>query len=103
MKTDVAFQRCISPDCGSTYGLKDVRVACQCGQLLDVAYDWDRLQPPAELKWFEGKWSSRHEPLAHSGVWRFRELLPFAPSELLVTIGEGQTLLQHAPAVGKYV
>ena len=78
-------------------------MACDCGQLLDVAYDWQRHQPPGDLRWFEGKWSRRHEPLAFSGVWRFRELLPFAPPEMLVTIGEGQTLLQRAPAVGKYV
>jgi threonine synthase len=103
IKTDFAFQRCISPACGASYGLDEVRVACDCGQLLDVVYDWERLRPPEDLKWFEGKWSRRHEPLALSGVWRFRELLPFAPAEMLVTIGEGQTLLQRAPAVGKYV
>ena len=102
-KTDLAFQRCISPDCGATYGLDDVRVACDCGRLLDVIYDWDRLKPPASLDWFETKWSRRHEPLSFSGVWRFRELLPFAPPEMAVTIGEGQTLLQHATFVGKYV
>src|SRR5215475_5667761 len=102
-KTDVAFQRCVSPDCGMTYALSEVRVACKCGQLLDVAYDWDRLEPPKALKWFENKWSRRNEPLCFSGVWRFRELLPFAPPEMAVTIGEGQTLLQLAPAVGKYV
>src|SRR5436190_13473303 len=102
-KTDLAYQRCVSPDCGASYGLDEVRVACDCGQLLDVAYDWQRLQPPGGLKWFEEKWSRRHDPLAFSGVWRFRELLPFAATEMLVTIGEGQTLLQRAPAVGKYV
>jgi len=80
-----------------------VRVACDCGHLVDVAYDWNRLRPPTSLKWFENKWSRRHEPLCFSGVWRFRELLPFAPPEMAVTIGEGQTLLQLAPAVGKYV
>lgn len=78
-------------------------MACKCGRLLDVAYDWDRARPPASLKWFEQKWSRRLEPLSFSGVWRFRELLPFAPPEIAVTIGEGQTLLQHAPAVGKFV
>ncbi len=102
-KTDVAFQRCVSPDCGMTYALDEVRVACQCGQLLDVAYDWERLSAPKSLKWFEEKWSRRYDPLCFSGVWRFRELLPFAPPEMVVTIGEGQTLLQLAPAVGKYV
>ena len=80
-----------------------MRVACDCGHLVDVAYDWNRLRPPTSLKWFENKWSRRHEPLCFSGVWRFRELLPFAPPEMAVTIGEGQTLLQLAPAVGKYV
>ncbi len=102
-KTAVAFQRCVSPDCGTTYGVDEARVACQCGHLLDVAYEWDRLRPPSELKWFESKWSRRNEPLSFSGVWRFRELLPFAPPEMAVTIGEGQTLLQNASAVGKYV
>jgi threonine synthase len=38
-----------------------------------------------------------------SGVWRFRELLPFAPADQIVTIGEGQTLLQVADKVGQYV
>ena len=42
-------------------------------------------------------------PACFSGVWRFRELLPFAPPEQVVTIGEGQTLLQPADAVGQYV
>ncbi|HEY2882641.1 MAG TPA: threonine synthase [Pirellulales bacterium] len=78
-------------------------MACKCGQLLDVAYDWDSLRPPTSLKWFEGKWSKRLDPLAFSGVWRFRELLPFAPPEMAVTIGEGQTLLQNAGSVAKYV
>src|SRR5207247_5595784 len=33
----------------------------------------------------------------------FRDLLPFARSEHVATIGEGQTLLQRADAVGRYV
>ena len=44
-----------------------------------------------------------NDPLALSGVWRFRELLPFAPPEMIATVGEGQTLLQRADAVGRYV
>jgi threonine synthase len=83
--------------------VEEVRVACRCGSLLDVAYDWDRFRPPTSLNWFEGKWSRRMEPLCFSGVWRFRELLPFAPPEMAVTIGEGQTLLQNATMVAKFV
>lgn len=36
-------------------------------------------------------------------MWRFRELLPFASPEHVVTIGEGQTILQRADAVGRFV
>ena len=52
---------------------------------------------------FEAKWADRLDPLNFSGVWRFRELLPFAPPDMVVTIGEGQTLLQTADKVGQYV
>jgi len=82
----------------------EVRVACDvCGNLLDVVYDWNRLRPPKRLSWFETKWARRLEPLSVSGVWRFYELLPFAPPEKVVTIGEGQTLLQLASGVADYV
>jgi threonine synthase len=102
--TDCAFQRCIKPDCAATFGVDEVLTECpKCGNLLDVAYDWDRLQPPKSLSEFEALWSRRYEPLAFSGVWRFHRLLPFTKPENVVTIGEGQTLLQHAPAVAKFV
>jgi threonine synthase len=55
------------------------------------------------LSFFEQKWSRRQDPLALSGVWRFHELLPFAPADKIVTLGEGQTLLQRADAVSQYV
>jgi threonine synthase len=103
-KTDLAFQKCISPSCGASYPISEVRVDCQsCGNLLDVAYDWNRLRPPTSWKFFEEKWSQRFDPLCFSGVWRFRELLPFAPAEQIVTIGEGQTLLHASSGVAKYV
>lgn len=79
-------------------------MACgRCGDLLDVAYDWNRAQPPKQLRYFEAMWAQRHELHRFSGVWRFRELLPFVPSSDVVTVGEGQTLLQPADAVGGYV
>ena len=54
--TDVAFQRCISPVCGATYGVDEVRVACDvCGSLLDVVYDWDRLRPPDVVRVFRAE------------------------------------------------
>ena len=102
--SDYAFQQCISPDCGKTYSVDQVRVACdQCGELLDVVYDWEQVKPPRSLRDIEQKWTQRRDPLCFSGVWRFHSLLPFAPPEKLITIGEGQTLLQRADRVARYV
>jgi len=79
-------------------------VACaRCGDLLDVEYDWDRLSPPDSLRFFEQWWGQRRLPMRYSGVWRFHELLPFASTESLVTVGEGQTVLQQSDGVGAYV
>src|ERR1700761_4040651 len=98
--TDLVFQRCIYPRCAATVAVDDTAFECpKCGGLLDVAYDWDRVRPPRSLTEFEVKWSDRANPLSFSGVWRFRDLLPFAPPESILTIGEGQTILQRADGV----
>jgi threonine synthase len=102
--TEAVFQRCLNPDCGATAAVDDTSFRCgRCGSLLDVAYDWDRLSPPRSLRDFEAKWARRTDPLCFSGVWRFRELLPFAPPDKVLTIGEGQTILQRADTVAGYV
>lgn len=102
--SDVAFQKCIRPNCGATYGINEIRVACdQCGNLLDVQYDWDAAKPPQQLAYFEQMWNQRNDPTRFSGVWRFHELLPFVPRQQVVTVGEGQTLLQPADGVASYV
>jgi threonine synthase len=102
--TPVAFQRCIAPQCGATYSIQEVRVACeQCGDLLDVVYDWDRAEVPRSLRDFESLWSQRRNRGCFSGVWRFHRLLPFCDLDQIVTVGEGQTLLQCADAVAQYV
>jgi threonine synthase len=104
LPTETAYQQCINPACQATFPVARAVFACPtCGDLLDVVYDWDRLPVPASLRDFEVKWARRDDPLNFSGVWRFRELLPFAPAESVVTIGEGQTLLQRADKVAAYV
>ncbi len=100
---DVAFQKCIDPRCGSTFDVAEVLHSCpKCGSLLDVRYEWDRVAVPSRLSEFEKRWVNRREPLDLSGVWRFRELMPFAPGEAVITIGEGQTLLWESKIVGEY-
>ncbi len=104
LETEVAYQRCIAPACGATYGVDEVHTSCPaCGNLLDIAYDWDRSRLPTSFEHFETKWMRRSDPVAFSGVWRFHELLPFAPRESIVTIGEGQTLLSVSDSVGGFV
>jgi len=104
VRTAEAYQQCLSPACGAVFDVGEVRTSCgDCGGLLDISYDWQRLFVPDSLRWFEGKWSRRNEPLCRSGVWRFRELLPFAPPDQVVTIGEGQTPLHESPGVARYV
>jgi threonine synthase len=101
--SDLAFQRCIDPRCGAAADLGDTSFQCpRCGGLVDVAYDWNVLPVPRSLKEFEAKWANRQNPLDFSGVWRFRELFPFAPDDRIMTIGEGQTLCQRADGVGAY-
>jgi threonine synthase len=99
--TDLAFQQC-------TFGLDEVRFRCpKCGNLLDVRYEWDRLPVPRALSDFNARWSTPgRSPEARadfSGVWRFRELLPFARLDDIHTVGEGRTLLQQADQIAPLV
>jgi threonine synthase len=105
--TDRAFQQCINPSCATTYGVDETKVACtKCGSLLDIKYDWSRLQVPKSLKQFEHRWATKGADAAgradFSGVWRFRELFPFYRTEDdIVTIGEGRTQLQDATLLAR--
>ena len=101
---EVAYQTSLSPDAGPRYSVTQVLTECpETHELLDIRYDWDKVAVPKSLREFERRWSTRLNPLDYSGVWRFRELLPFAPDDQIVTIGEGQTLLQKSDRVGRYV
>lgn len=96
-----AYQQCCSPNCNSTRSIDEVLFACpKCGSLLDIAYDWSKVEVPRSMSFFESRWSTSGRSAAaradFSGVWRFRELLPFAHIDDLVTLGEGRTLLQQA-------
>lgn len=103
-RSEVAYQRCIVPDCGTTLAVDEIQTGCpKCGGLLEVAYDWDRLPLPNSLKAFEEHWCRRSDPFSFSGVWRFHALLPFAPRDMCVTVGEGQTLLHRSDSVAGYV
>ena len=101
---DAAWQQCIRPACAAKYDLTATLQRCDaCGALLDVAYDWERLPVPARLDLFGERRASFRHPLNYSGVWRFRELIPFADPAKVLTIGEGQTQLRRADGVAAFV
>ena len=101
---DAAFQKCISATCGKTYEVDQVLTGCpSCGHLLDVCYDWDRIPVPTTLSDFEKFWAQRFDRTRFSGVWRFHELLSFADQSDLVTLGEGQTILQQADGLAEQI
>jgi threonine synthase len=87
--------------------LPDFRCAV-CGDLFEVEYPgWsqrrgpDRPNPGA-LKWLWRERKSSSEELDHSGVWRFRELLPILDSfGNAVTLREGNTPLYHLPRASR--
>ncbi len=108
MTTEKAHQVCINPDCRATFGVTEVVFACsKCGSLLDIEYDWDRLAVPQSLEFFEHRWGTKglraEGRLDFSGVWRFRELMPFVPNESVVTIGEGRTILEENNRVAQEI
>lgn len=95
--------RCIDEACNSTFAIAERIYTCtHCGGLLDIAYEFD-LPPADELKQlFQSRKLSTHS-IDRSGVWRFRELLPFVTDEShIVTIFEGNTPLYDAPRSARY-
>ncbi|MCS7080782.1 MAG: threonine synthase [Chloracidobacterium sp.] len=99
----VAYLQCIEPTCHATYDAGEQVYTCErCGGLLDVQYEWRRAALMDVLSIFDARRASYH-PHDISGVWRFRELLPFATSpSQVVTLGEGNTPLWDAPRSARY-
>ncbi|HNJ42034.1 MAG TPA: threonine synthase, partial [Acidobacteriota bacterium] len=84
--------QCIA--CESTFDTAQNIYTCEkCGDLLDVSYDWNSRLVSDYRKLFDARRASAN-PLDISGVWRFRELLPFYTAESqIVTMFEGNTAL----------
>ncbi len=94
---------CFSPGCRARFAITDVLYNCpRCGGLIEASYpDWS--YEPAALKklWRERRMSNL--PLDASGVWRYREIIPFlAESDRVVSLREGNTPLLDAPRAAAY-
>lgn len=98
-----ALQRCIEPDCNATYPLNEpIYVCAACGGLLDIEYCFDKAFNATVLKKIWNERRSSAGARDSSGVWRHRELLPFADSVPVVSMAEGNTPLYAAPRSARY-
>ncbi|MGH9972004.1 MAG: threonine synthase [Pyrinomonadaceae bacterium] len=97
------MQRCIEPACGASFALDERLYVCGiCDGLLDVARD-DVTESKPEL--LRALWTERlasFDSRDRSGVWRYRELLPFADDAPIVTLAEGNTPIYDATVSATY-
>src|SRR5512145_2765741 len=97
------LQRCISPDCRAEYALDArVYVCSRCGGLLDVDQAHGIEVSPATLRELWRHRLTSSDSRDRSGVWRFREFLPFDHDTTVVSLGEGNTPLYDAPRAADY-
>jgi threonine synthase len=104
--TEKAVQRCIDASCGGTFGLRERIYVCPCcGGTLEIDCRLDGLRAGGEASVWRERWASRaasHDPIDVSGVWRYREMLPFDEPIPFVTLFEGNTPVYHGPRSARY-
>ena len=99
----IAYLQCIEQTCGRRQDpARDVHACEFCGGLLDVNYRFDSIDPERLRRtWLERR--LRDEPRDRSGVWRFRELIPFVDASARITsLAEGSTPLVETPRAGAW-
>ena len=97
------LQRCITPDCRAEHKLDERLYVCaQCGGLLEI----ERVEDSAvDVALLREVWRTRRastDKRDRSGVWRFREFLPFENDDRVVSLVEGNTPLYDAPRSARY-
>jgi len=94
---------CFDQACRATYDITEVLYSCpRCGGLLEVDYqDWDFDPVVMKRLWRERRMNET--PLDQSGVWRYRELIPFLNDyRHVVTLREGNTPLLESARAAAY-
>ena len=94
---------CFEERCRARFPITDVIYNCpHCGGLLEVWYP-PPAALPAELKRIWRERGASNTRLDQSGVWRYREIIPFLESfDRVVTLREGNTPLLPAPPAAAY-
>ena len=101
MSNPLYLQRCISAECCAEFDL-DARlyVCSRCGGLLDIERCEEIATDSLREIWLTRRAS--FDSRDRSGVWRFREFLPFPEDADVVSLGEGNTPLYDAPRSADY-
>jgi len=98
-----AYLECTEPSCLRPQKSEATTHECAfCGGLLEMNYEFEPISPSSLRQIWAERRKSR--TLADSsGVWRFRELLPFLePGAQIVSLGEGSTPLVEAERAGAW-
>jgi threonine synthase len=91
---------CFGPDCRARFPIAETIYNCpRCGALLEVELTGEL---PADIKSIWRQRRTCNMPIDQSGVWRYRELLPFGDGAKAVTLREGDTPLLDAPRAAQY-
>ena len=86
----VKYLQCVK--CGRTYAKNRVVFRCDCGESLDVVYDYHEIKNRISWK------RLRRRSFNH---WRYREFFPVAMDKNIVTMMEGGTALIKSKNVSK--
>lgn len=94
---------CFQADCRARYPITDVIYNCpRCGGLLECIYP-GRTADPGQLKSLWRERRRNNSALDQSGVWRYREMIPFLEKfDRVVSLREGNTPLLNAPRAAGY-
>jgi threonine synthase len=94
---------CFEERCRTPFPITEAIYNCpRCGGLLEVSYP-PLATPPAVLKRIWRERRASNAPLEQSGVWRYREIIPFLDAfDAVVTLREGNTPLLAAPRAAQY-
>ncbi len=94
---------CFNPDCRARFPVTEIIYNCtRCGSLVEAAYSAPTLAA-LELKTLWRERRTCNLPVDQSGVWRYREFIPFLDDPAhIVTLREGNTPLLEAPRAASY-